>query len=281
MKKTLPFLNDMIFPSFLTFHKGVKINKEGIYIEKYFENVTIDKPSLKSYKEFFDWKEEFPLAFFYLMAQRAQTALMLDTRFTIAVPGLVHIANNLTQLASINYNEPFDIKTNVNVEYKDTGSLIPKFTVDFVQNNILVIHCESTYIAKRKSNKKKSSMAITDDIKPQVYSYSENWEIATNLGRKYATASGDKNPIHSSKFFAKLIGFRNPILQGWYSVSRVVKQCESDFNTTYKNIQVEFKSPIFLPSKQIAEWYVNDLEEVIFQVKNQKTNKLVLNGKLK
>lgn len=280
MKNTLPLLSEMIIPSFRTILKGIKIKKEGIAINKKFENVYIDTSSLKSYREFLNWNADLPLAFFYLMAQRAQTNLMLSSDFTIAIPGLVHVANTLRSLEKIDEIEPFKLKAKVEVSYKDTGSLIPKFTVDFIQNEKVVIQCISTYIAKRKGNIKSKTIEKEHNVFTHTSFSSENWEISKNLGKKYAQASGDKNPIHSSTLFARIIGFKNPILQGWYSVSRIVKTCEKEFNTTFKNIEVEFKSPVFLPSKQIAEWYITDKKEVIFQVKNH-NNKIVLNGKLK
>jgi hypothetical protein len=123
MKNSLPLLKDMILPSFFTLTKGVKIEKEGIAIKKEFKNVAIDEASLKKYTQFFDWQNPYPLAFFYLMAQRAQTSLMLQSYFTIAIPGLVHIANRIEKLGAVDYTLPFDLKANVVVDYKEFGSL--------------------------------------------------------------------------------------------------------------------------------------------------------------
>jgi hypothetical protein len=279
MKNSLPPLKDMILPSFFTFTKGVKIQKQGICMEKTFRNVEIDTISLKKYTQFFDLEAPFPLAFFYLMAQRAQTSLMLNPNFTIAIPGLVHISNRIEKLGTINYVLPFDLKTNVVVDFKETGSLIPKFTVDFMQNNEPVIRCESTYIAKRKG--KKSGLSTTNHALITQPTISEIWEIPKNLGQIYASASGDNNPIHTSKFFAKIIGFPRTILQGWYSVSRIVNSFEKENNTAYQSIEVDFKSPIFLPSKQKIEGQLNEKNEMIFQITDIATNKIILNGKLK
>jgi acyl dehydratase len=275
----LPLLKDMIFPSLLTITRGVKIKKEGISVKKTFKNVEIDRISLKKYTQFFDWHTECPLAFFYLMAQRAQTSLMLQSDFTIAIPGLVHISNRLEKLGIIDSNAPFDLEVAIEVAYKETGSLIPKCTVLFMQNNKPVIRCESTYIAKRKGGMKTKVQADNQTSLTQPF-LSEIWEIAKNLGGIYATASGDKNPIHTSKFFAKIIGFRSPILQGWYSVSRIVKACEMANNTSYDFIDVDFKSPIFLPSQQKVVGQKIELNDVLFQINDLATNKVILKGKL-
>jgi acyl dehydratase len=276
----LPLLKDMIFPSLLTITKGVKIKKEGISIEKTFRNVEIDRIALEKYTQFFDWQEECPLAFFYLMAQRAQTSLMLQSDFTIAIPGLVHISNRLEKLGTIDSNAPFDLAVKIDVAYKETGSLIPKCTVLFMQKYQPVIRCESTYIAKRKGGVRAKPQVDNEASIAKPF-LSEIWEIAKNLGGIYATASGDKNPIHTSKFFAKIIGFRSPILQGWYSVSRIVKACERTNNTTYDFIEVDFKSPIFLPSQQKVVGQKTGINDVLFQINDVATDKIILKGKLK
>lgn len=276
--KELPSLKNMILPSLLTIMRGVKIKKEGIFIEKTFKNVEIDLIALKKYTQFFDWQTECPLAFFYLMAQRAQTSLMLQSDFTIAIPGLVHISNRLEKLGSID-NSPFDLDVTIEVAHKETGSLIPKCTVLFIQNKQPVIRCESTYIARRKGNKKREQQA--DGVAFEKPAFNETWEISKNLGRIYGVASGDKNPIHTSTLFAKIIGFRSPILQGWYSVSRIAKMCEIENNTTYDFIEVDFKSPIFLPSKPKVAGQKNENGSVQFQIMAGDNNKIVLTGSLK
>jgi hypothetical protein len=70
-------------------------------------------------------------------------------------------------------------------------------------------------------------------------------------------------------------------LQGWYSVSRIVKAYEIANNTTYQSIEVDFKSPIFLPSQQRLEVQKNEKNELMFQLTDLLTNRIVLNGKLK
>lgn len=89
--------------------------------------------------------------------------------------------------------------------------------------------CQSTYLAKRKGGKRtrRDSNEFSAIVTPN---HKDNWEIPDNLSKKYGNASGDKNPIHSSIFFAKDFGFSSSILQGWHGVSRLVKECEEKNN---------------------------------------------------
>ena len=60
----------------------------------------IDPTRLAGYRDFFDFRlPGIPLSYFYLPAQRAQLALMLDRRFPYPLPGLIHRRNALRRHA--------------------------------------------------------------------------------------------------------------------------------------------------------------------------------------
>lgn len=277
---SLPLLKNMVLPSLLTITRGVKIKKEGISIHREFREVEPDERALERYKSFFNSTEHIPLTFFYLWAQRAQAAVMLQPDFTIAVPGLVHVSNRLEQIGSIQCDRPFDLTVNVAVPYKEEGSLLPRFAVRFIQDNATVIVCESTYLAKRKRKKKQTRPTPVDPVIAE-HASSAIWEIPKNAGRSYARASGDVNPIHISKVFAKLAGFKLPILQGWYSVARIVAECERETEFKFRHIEVDFKSPIYLPSRQRVERQAGAGGEVTFRMADVASEKTVLYGRLK
>ena len=277
--RELPSLKKLTIPSYLTLTKGVKIKPGGINIKHDYSQVKIDQDNLSKYKTFLHLKSEIPLSYFYLMAQRAQAALMLKKEFTIAIPGLIHVSNKLEQINSIDYSIPFDLKTSVTAEFKNEGALVPKFTVEFWQKGIKVMTCLSTYLAKRKGGMKRTKTK-TDFSSIANPNHSVNWEIPNNLGKAYGRASGDKNPLHSSDFFAKLIGFDSSILQGWYGVSRIVKECEEKNNEVYKSIEVDFRSPIFLPSLQKVEWIKESDTKLAFQITDSNSGKKVMQGAL-
>lgn len=56
----------------------------------------IDLAHIERYRRFFDFRRSTPpLTYFYLLAQRAQLALMFDRRFPHTIPGLIHSGNEL------------------------------------------------------------------------------------------------------------------------------------------------------------------------------------------
>jgi hypothetical protein len=74
-------------------------------------------------------------------------------------------------------------------------------------------------------------------------------QLKADTGRKYAKVSGDYNPIHLTKWTAKMFGFKQPIAHGMHTLARAVsaihakRQQEFDSHT----ISNEFFNAAFLP----------------------------------
>lgn len=278
MARPLPTLSQMILPSAFSLLRSMKVCPEGIQIERMYEDVRIDLADVAQYRAFLEWDNPQPLCYLYLLAQRAQVALMVDKRFTMKVPGMVHMGNKLLQLAELDFNQPFNLHSQVEVPYKKEGSLLPRFTVDIVQQGNKVAYCESQYLVKRKSKSKRQHIEpLNQDF---AIAHTEEWHIPGNYGRKYAQVSGDINPIHTIPLFAKLMGFKTSILHGWYSASRLVKRAEELNSTVYRNVEVAFKAPVYLPSTQVLSLGEYNNGQVPFMLKDAKTGALALAGHL-
>lgn len=239
----------MRFAAFRTFRRGAKIDVDGINLTHTFPEVMIENKLLDQYRTFFDFSESLPFSYLYILAQRAQVALMLDNQFTISIPGMIHINNNLVQHGVVNPELPIEIEVSILVESKPEGSLFPNSEVLYFQGGAKVATCKSGYLVKRKSQSKSKSSKKHKTATSELSStkHSATWDLSKSLGKKYSNVSGDKNPIHSSKLFAKFMGFKRPIIHGWCSVSQVIKEVNY-INENVNEIEVNFNKPIFLPS---------------------------------
>lgn len=245
-EKKLPPLSKLIFPAYLTITRGIKIGNNDIVIQEQFSNTSIDLKNLEAYRQYFDFKSRLPLTYIYIIAQRALLHLMLHKDFTIAVPGIVHISNEILLNPEFNMNEEFEIKSSMRVPVKE-GSLFPTAVIQFYQNGIEVARNVSNYIAKRKSTQKRGKREVSESTFG-VPSFTKDWFVKKSVGKSYAHLSNDKNPIHTSKLFAKIAGFKHPIAHGWYSVSRSVSTAEKQSKREFKTLHVAFNKPIYLPS---------------------------------
>ncbi|HEY0948582.1 MaoC family dehydratase, partial [Nocardioides sp.] len=67
-----------------------------------------------------------------------------------------------------------------------------------------------------------------------------------DLGRRYASVSGDHNPIHLYGLTAKAFGFPRQIAHGMWSMARCVGALENRLPGEV-TVAVAFKKPILLP----------------------------------
>ncbi len=77
---------------------------------------------------------------------------------------------------------------------------------------------------------------------------SADWKLDGGLGRRYAAASGDRNPIHMHDLSAKLFGFPRAIAHGMWTKARALAALEGRLPDAYE-VDVAFKKPILLPAK--------------------------------
>lgn len=248
--QSLPTLKQTLVNALLSITKNKNAFKTTYTHNQSYTLTSIDSANLEAYKTYFGFTNDFPLPYFYLLAQRAQLGLMVDKTFPLPVIGMVHLENTITTLGTFNPSQALTFTAKVTIEAKP-GSIAPLFEVTISQNNQPVFYCSSLYLAKRKNPNKPTEAKVpqAEPIAPAVFDYTELWDIPASFGRSYANLSGDHNPIHTHTLFAKLTGFKSTIIHGWYSVSRAVAAWQKAHNTSAKSITVSFKKPILLPSK--------------------------------
>ncbi len=251
-------MQDMKWRVAKTVFRTGRLPASGIFIHRNFGEVQIPAEDLMAYRTLLGIESRQPLSFLYLLAQRAQVALMTDSLFLIRIPGLVHLENSLIQEAPIDFKETFTLKVQTEVAFKKEGSLIPKFHVGFFQNDHQVAFCESTYLSRRKKSgpKKKSSLAVLPD--GRVVIREGFWDVLSQKSGDYARVSGDANPIHTKLLIARMMGFQGLVMHGWYGVSRIVNLIEDLMGHPVKFIDCQFRAPVILPTRVRFEIWLED-----------------------
>ena len=73
------------------------------------------------------------------------------------------------------------------------------------------------------------------------------WQLAADLGRRYAAVSGDRNPIHMHPLPARALGFPGAIAHGMWTMARILASLAGELPDSYA-VEVSFRSPIVLPA---------------------------------
>jgi acyl dehydratase len=108
---------------------------------------------------------------------------------------------------------------------------------------------------------------------------SAEWRLGGDLGRRYASVSGDRNPIHMHSLTAKPLGFPGAIAHGMWTKARCLAALESRLPDAFA-AEVRFRKPILLPGK--VE-FLSDAagEEIHFAVRDAKRQTPHLDGRVK
>jgi hypothetical protein len=72
-----------------------------------------------------------------------------------------------------------------------------------------------------------------------------SWDLPGDLGRRYAAASGDRNPIHLHPLTARLFGFPRAIAHGMWTFARCLADVPAGDGPF--TAEAEFRAPVLLP----------------------------------
>ncbi|MER6783131.1 MaoC/PaaZ C-terminal domain-containing protein [Streptomyces sp. NPDC000658] len=99
----------------------------------------------------------------------------------------------------------------------------------------------STYLARHRTGSEPPA-ARQDGTGPLPVL--DEWRLAGDVGRRYGSASGDRNPIHLHALTARLFGFPRAIAHGMWTVARCLAAHGAP---PAVRVRAEFRAPVLLP----------------------------------
>ena len=215
--------------------------------------VAITREHVTSYADVcgFPAKDTVPLTYPHVLGFPLHLRVMADPAFPFPAIGSVHLTNTITAQRAIAVGETVEVTVHPeNLRPHAKGS-----TVDFVTQvttaDDLVWEGRSTYLRRGASQATdESPRASTGPVFDDVSSSGVTWQLPSDLGRRYAAVSGDRNPIHLYSWTARALGFKRQIAHGMWSKARCVAALENRLPDAV-TVDVAFRKPIFLPGKVV------------------------------
>lgn len=210
-------------------------------------NATVDRSHLIAYQKItgFPLTDALPPTYPHLLGFPLQARLLAAPGFPLPLPGLVHIANEITQHTALTADAELAITVQAEgLRPHPQGTAVDLNTTAQLDGAV-AWSSRSTYLhrgSKHPDADPGSRAPKVPDTLP-----AQQWRLPADLGRRYAAISGDVNPIHLNPWAAKAFGFPRTIVHGMWSLARTLAAFGPDVAQPHTN-RVWFRKPILLPS---------------------------------
>jgi hypothetical protein len=244
-------------------------------------SVRVDRDRLTAYNRVcgFSVSDTLPPTFPHILAFPLHLALMTDSSFPFPAIGLVHISNSITQRRPIGASEELSLRVwPTPLEDHPRGKQFSIRTEAAVGGKV-VWEETSTNLRRGGGSSRSESGSGRSRDGSEAFPATATWRLPGDLGRRYASVSGDINPIHMHSLSAKLFGFPSAIAHGMWTKARCLAALENGLPESF-NVETSFRRPILLPAT--VEFGEDSMQAaaVSFGVRDAKTRTPHLEGSL-
>ncbi len=165
--------------------------------------------------------------------------------FPINPMGLIQVGQSFKQTRAVTTDEILDLSCQLHGITKNSKGIHTQFLLKVISDKKIVWQGISTFFTRSKNKQPKKKRIETQEESLEI---KESIFVPRNTGLRYAGVSGDYNPHHLYGVTAKMIGFKQPIAHGMWSLARVMASMEKKFGIHYPmRADASFKLPIFMP----------------------------------
>lgn len=190
-----------------------------------------------------------PLLYPHVFTSAMHIHILADKRFPVSAFGAVHARNHIIQHKRIPESDSVDLYCYFSGARVIKAGLEIDIVTTVSQDGGIVWESISSYIFRGKRfGEPGEPHKLTEfeelgepDIKAQ-------WHVPRNMGRRYASITGDYNPIHVSKVLARAFGFKRDIIHGMWVLAKCLAHLDDYAKTGSIRLDVAFKGPVFMES---------------------------------
>lgn len=192
------------------------------------------------------YSDTLPLTYPFIITFPLVMSLVVQRDFPFVAVGAVHAENLIERTREISVSEPLDITAHIeNLREHPKGLLVDAISEIRVGRETVwrqvttFLHQQKTSLSGGPKPEPKP-----DEVPPPPL---RTLRVDQKTITRYAAASGDQNPIHTSALGAKAFGFPKAIAHGMWSAAAILGAVEGRIpeHATYA---VKFGKPILLPS---------------------------------
>jgi len=196
----------------------------------------------------FALRDVLPATYLHVLVFPLQVALMVDRSFPLGLAGLVHIRNRILAHRPVDAGEVLSLRAGARALRPHPKGAQVDLVGEVRVGEELVWEGISTYLARGASaaGEVAPETPVTVGLGPDAH-VNAVWHVPAGMGRRYASVSGDVNPMHLSSLAAKAFGFPRTLVHGMWTKAHALAALEPRLPTSYV-ADVAFSQPLLLPS---------------------------------
>jgi hypothetical protein len=213
------------------------------------DGIAVGSAHLRAYQDVCGFRptDRLPATYPQTLAFPLVLALLTDPAFPFGAMGTVHIGNSIAYERVLTASDVLDFEV-------AAGAPAPHPRGRRVVVGILAsADGERVWAAEMELLRREPAgpaPADTDGLEPDLPDEAPagpaRWRLSSDLGRRYAGVSGDRNPIHLTDLTARPFGFSRHIAHGMWTHARALSELENRLPDAYA-VEVAFKKPVPLP----------------------------------
>jgi acyl dehydratase len=220
----------------------------------------IDPVRLRRFREVCGYPEAagVPAVFMETLFHGLMVELFLSPSFPLRAMGLVHLRQHLVAHRPLDSAEGYDLRCQLTevratprgleldcaMQARVAGALAWEGLATLLSRDP-----EATHAAPRPAAAPQP--AVEGWSEPRIAA------VSADLGRRYAAASGDYNPIHLHPLLARAFGFPRAIAHGMWTLGWALAQVSADLPPGQR-VMATFRKPVLLPGRVALRWLPAD-----------------------
>lgn len=200
----------------------------------------------------FDDGHEVPLTYPQLLTFPLVMAYLCSPACPWPAAGTVHLANRIEQLAALQAGDVVSVEMVTGaLRSHEKGQV---FDLElFIRREGEVVWRGTQSLLRRGVREPAGLPFVSAFDVDAALEKTCVFDAPVNIGRRYASVSGDFNPMHLSWLTARLVGFRRTIAHGLWTQARALAGVMPPKPVHHATLITEFRSPVMLPA-QLAVW---------------------------
>lgn len=228
-------------------------------LESTLGTLAIDPGHLKAYREICGFADngKLPITYPQVIAASMHIHLMGQPQFPLPLLGLVHLRNTIVQSQPLSPDERYGVKVAIGEGRQTDKGFDFDLLTTFSNAQGAKVWSAVTTILFRNRRLGGGARKPAPKAETNISEYAAVHAPA-DIGRRYGTIAGDRNPIHLYAATAKLFGYPRAIAHGMWSLARCAAVAESKLKQPVSELTVQFKQPLLLPGKAAVKVVAND-----------------------